>query len=100
MKIAIEQIEALLYKLCMMGIPLLGPANVYCDNESVFKNGAYPESSLKKKHNAIAYHKTQEAQAARIARLAWESGDLNCTDILTKLVPGPRLRELNRLTMY
>jgi Reverse transcriptase (RNA-dependent DNA polymerase) len=100
MKIAIEQIEALRYKLRMMGIPVLGPANVYCDNESVFKNCAYPESSLKKKHNAIAYHKTREAQAARIARLAWESGDLNRSDILMKLVPGPRLRELTRLTMY
>jgi hypothetical protein len=100
MKIAIEQIEALRYKLRMMGIPVLGPANVYCDNESVFKNCAYPESSLKKKHNAIAYHKTREAQAARIARLSWESGDLNHSDILTKLVPGPRLRELTRLTMY
>ena len=63
MKTAIEQIEALCYKLRMMGIPIEGPANVFCDNEAVFKNSAFPESTVKKKHNSIAYHRTREAQA-------------------------------------
>ena len=91
---AIEQIEALRYKLRMMGIPVEGPTNVFCDNESVFKNSTHPESVLKKKHNAIAYHRTREAQAAGICRIAWEDGRTNIADILTKLLPGPRLREL------
>jgi len=34
-KIAVELIEGLCYKLWMFGIPLDGPANVYCDNNSV-----------------------------------------------------------------
>ena len=66
MKIAIEQIEALRYKLRMLGIPVDGPTNTFCDNESVFKNSTRPESVLKKKHNAIAYNRTREAQAAGI----------------------------------
>ena len=56
MRIAVELIEALHYKLCMFGIPIEGPTNVYCDNEAVTKNTTIPESMLKKKHNSIAYH--------------------------------------------
>jgi hypothetical protein len=72
LEIAVEQIEGLRYKLCMMGDPIDGPADVYCDSKSVFKNAAFPESTLKKKHNAISYQKAREAQAAGIIRLAWE----------------------------
>jgi hypothetical protein len=49
---------------------------------------------LKKRHNAIAYHRAREAQAANIIRVAWESGDTQIADLLTKLMPGPRLKEL------
>jgi hypothetical protein len=100
MRIAVEQIKGLRYKLRMMGIPIDGPANVYCDNQSVFKNAAFPESTLKKKHNAIAYHRTREAQASGTIRVAWESGETNLSDILTKLLPGPRLRLLSRQLLY
>jgi len=94
MKTAIEQIEALRYKLRMMGIPLDGSTSVFCDNESVFKNSTRPESTLKKKHNAIAYHRVREAVAADIVRIAWEDGRFNLADVLTKPMPGPRLKEL------
>lgn len=94
MKTAVEQVEGLRYKLRMMGIPLDGATNVFCDNESVFKNSTHPESVLKKKHNAICYHRTREAIAAGIIRVAWEDGRFNIADVLTKLLPGPRLREL------
>jgi Reverse transcriptase (RNA-dependent DNA polymerase) len=100
MKTAVDQVEAMRYKLRMMGVPINGPANVYCDNESVFKNCAFPESTIKKKHNAIAYHRTREAQASKMLRVAWESGDTNRSDILTKLVAGPRLRDLSKMIMY
>jgi hypothetical protein len=38
MKTAVEQVEALRYELHMMGVPIDGPASIYCDNQSVFKN--------------------------------------------------------------
>jgi hypothetical protein len=66
MKIAIDMIEGLRYKLRMMGVPLSGPTSVFCDNQSVVKNATAPELVLKKHHNAIAYHHAQEAQAAGI----------------------------------
>ena len=94
MKTAIELIEAFRYKLRMMGIPLDGSTNVFCDNEAVFKNSTHPESTLKKKHNAIAYHRTREAQAAGTVRIAWEDGENNLADLFTKLLSGPKLREL------
>ena len=94
MKTAIEQIEGLRYKLRMMGVPLDGPTSTFCDNESVFKNSTVPESTIKKKHCSIAYHRTREAIAAGIVRIAWESGETNLADILTKLMPRPRLQAL------
>jgi hypothetical protein len=57
MRIAVELIEALRYKLRMFGIPLEGPTNVLCDNQSVVTSASTPESVLKKKHNSIAYHR-------------------------------------------
>lgn len=59
-----KMIEAMRYKLRVFGIPIDGPANVFCDNTSVVTNSTVPDSTLKKKHNAIAYHRVWEAVAA------------------------------------
>ena len=67
----------------MMGVQVDGPTNVFCDNESVVKNSTKPESTLKKKHSAIAYHRVREAQAAGIVRIAKEDGETNLADVLT-----------------
>ena len=37
------------YELCMMGIPIDGPTNIFCDNEAIVRNSTMPESTLKKK---------------------------------------------------
>jgi hypothetical protein len=88
MRIAVELIEALRYKLRMFGIPIDGPTNVYCDkNEAVTKNARLPESTLTKKHNSIAYHRTREAVAAETIRVTKEDGKTNLADVLTKLLP-------------
>jgi hypothetical protein len=94
MKIAVELVEGLRYKLRMMGVQVDGPTNIFCDNESVVKNTTRPESTLKKKHNAIAYHRVREAQAAGIVRIVKEDGETNLADLFTKLLAGPRLRYL------
>ena len=74
LRIATERLEALRIKLRMMGIRLDGPTNCFCDSESVVQNVSEPESTLKKRHNAIAYHKVREAAAAGTLRVAHESG--------------------------
>ena len=100
MRIAIELIEGLRYKLRMMGVPIKGSCNVLCDNESVVKNVTRPESSCKKKHNLVAYHKSRESIAARIIRVAKESGATNLADILTKLLTGSALRDACSRIMF
>ena len=45
------------FKLRCFGIPIDGPSNVMCDNEAVTKNVRTPQSTLSKKHNAVAFHK-------------------------------------------
>jgi hypothetical protein len=85
MRISVELVEALRYKLRMFGILIDGQTNVYCDNEAMTKNAIYPESTLKKKHNAIAYHRTREAVAAGTTiRVTKEDGKTNLADVLTK----------------
>ena len=74
MKSAIDMIEGVRYKRRMMGIPLIGPISVFFDYQSVVKDTTSPESALKKRHNAIAYHRAREAQAAGFIRVAWENG--------------------------
>lgn len=91
LKTAVELIEALRYKLRMFGIPIAGPASIYCDNDSVVNNTTKPESTLKKKHNEIAYHRVREAVASSTVRIAWEDGKTNLADILTKNVNREKL---------
>jgi hypothetical protein len=54
MCIMVEMLEAMRYKLRMFGIPIDGPANVFCVNTSVMTNTTIPTSTLKRKHNSIA----------------------------------------------
>ena len=90
MRIATELIEALRYKLRMFGVPIDGPTNVFCDNEAVYKNIAIPESTLKKKHHSIAYHRCREAVAAGTMRVAKEGTERNLADLFTKILPAIR----------
>ena len=55
--------DDLRYKLRMMGVPIEGPTNVYCDNEAVVSNSSLAESTLKKKHLSVSYHKTRKCGA-------------------------------------
>jgi hypothetical protein len=55
--------------------------------EAVTKNSIFPESTLKKKHNSIAYHHTQEAVTAGTIQVTKKDGKTNLADVLTKLLP-------------
>ena len=86
MRTAVEMIKALRYKLRMFGIPIDGPASVFCDNEAVYKNTSMPESVLSKKVHSIAYHICREAVAAYIIQIAKEGTDTNLADLFTKVM--------------
>jgi hypothetical protein len=61
-----------------------GPALMLGDNMSVVLNTSVPSSVLKKKHNAIEYHRVREAIAARIMRFAYIKSEENVSDVLIK----------------
>ena len=94
MKIGVEMIESLRYKLRMFGVPIDGAASVLCDNEAVYKNTSMPESTLRKKHHSIAYHKCRESVAAKVIRVAKQGTDKNLADLFTKVLPTERRRFL------
>ena len=99
MKNAVEHIEALRYNLRMFGIPIEGPTNAFCDNEAVFKNTSIPDSTLKKKHTSICYHRATEAVAARTMWVAKEGTTTNLANLFTKpLTDSRRASLLDRFT--
>ena len=100
MRIATEVLESLRYKLRMMGVPLNGPVNVFCDNNAVVTNATIPESTLKRKHNSIAYHKVREAVAAGTIRIAKEHTDTNLADLLTKPLPAVKRKALLEYILF
>jgi hypothetical protein len=100
MRIAVELLESLRYKLRMFGIPLDGPVNTFCDNKSVVTNSIHSASTLKKKHNAIAYHRVREAIASNMMRVGWVQSSKNLADLLTKPLPGPTLHALCEKILY
>jgi hypothetical protein len=77
----------------MMGVPIVEECAVFCDNSAVVTN-ARPESTLKKKHAAINFHRVREAIAAGTIKVAKEDTSTNLANISTKLMPGPKMKEL------
>ena len=68
----------------MFGVPFEGPANIFCNNQSVVTSSTIPASMLNKNHNVIWYHKGREGQATGTIRVAWISGEYIKADLLTK----------------
>ena len=99
LRIARDMIVALRYKLRMFGVPIAGPASVFCDNQGVVKNASLPDSVLNKKHNAINYHAVREAAAAGIIRVGKEDTETNLADAFTKTLTQQRRYDLfSRIT--
>ena len=94
MKQAVELVKALRYKLRMFGVPLEGPASMYCDNEAVYKNVSMPASVLNKKMHRITYHYCREAVALGTVRVAKEDTETNLSDLFTKVLSKQRREDL------
>ena len=100
MRQAIDLVKSLRYKLRMFGIPIDGPTDIFCDNESVFKNVSKPESVLSKKQHSISYHSAREAVASNIVRVAKEGTATNLSDLFTKTMNKPKREGLLGRFMY
>jgi hypothetical protein len=67
---------------------------------SVVLNNTVPSSVLKKKHNAIAYHRIREATAARIMRLAYIKSEENVSDVLTNPLSNEKFDYLMKRWLF
>jgi hypothetical protein len=100
MKLGMESLRGLRYKLRMMGVPIFGPSLIYGDNMSVIHNTQRPESTLKKKNNAIAYHAVRESVAMGESLTGNVETNSNPADLATKVLYGKKRRDMVMKLLY
>ena len=88
MRIVIEHLLVIRYKLWMLGMEVEKCSTLLGDNNSVIINTQFSSSKLKKNHNFLAFHKAREAVASGFVRTGHIAGNQNAWNILTKyLIP-------------
>ena len=85
-RIATEMVMEYRFALRSLGVEVDGPALMLGDNNAVVLNTTLPSSQLKKKHQAISYHRVREAIAARIIEFHHIPSWANYGDVMTKPV--------------
>jgi hypothetical protein len=100
MKIGMESLRGLRYKLRMMGVGISGPSYIYGDNMSVIHNTQRPESMLKKKSNSICYHAVRESVAMGESLTAHIGTNENVGDLATKVLYGQKRRYMVSQLLY
>lgn len=83
-RIAVDLLIEMRYKIRMLGVPIETPSVMYGDNMSVVLSTSFPSSTLKKKHQALAWHRVREACAAGIVDFIYIPSEENIADCLTK----------------
>ena len=78
-KVATEQILDLRMTLRYFGIPIEEKAYMFGDNQSVVTNTTLPHSPLRKRHNALSYHRVREVCACFL-NFFWLDGKKNPAD--------------------
>ena len=81
---ATDQIIDLRTTLRYLGVPVQGSSYMFGDNQSVITSSTIPHSALKKRHNALSYHRVREAIAAKIFKFYKLKSADNPADILSK----------------
>ena len=100
MRIGMESLRGLRYKLRMMGAPIWGLSLIYGDNMSVIHNTQRPESTLKKKSNSIAYHAVRESVAMGKLLSGHVGTNSNVADLATKVLSGKKSRGMVDRLLY
>ena len=86
LRIAVEHVIALRFKLRMFGLNVKEYTCIWSDNEAVVNNSSIPSRALNKKHNAVSFHMVREVVASGAARVAHVSGIHNPADLFTKIL--------------
>jgi hypothetical protein len=83
-----------------LGLAWNGQALMLGDNMSVVLNSTVPSSVLKKKNNAIEYHRIIEAIAASMMRFAYIKSEENVSDVLTKPIRNEKFHYLMKRWLF
>ena len=83
-----------------MGIPLDGPSNIFCDNESVVKSSINPEATLKNKRVLIAFHKCRDLFAAGIINVFFQKSADNLANLFTKVLPVNKRKNIFKCIFF
>ena len=95
MRLAVEMIKALKYKLWMFGMEIMeDDTKIFGDNNAVIINTSVPESTLKKKHHSINYNYVRESIASGIVLIFKVDTGSNLADLFTKLVNRFKRKEI------
>jgi hypothetical protein len=100
MKIGMESLRGLRYKLRMMGVGISGPLYIYGDNMSVIHNTQRPESMLKNKSNSICYHAVRESVAMGESLTAHIGTNENVGNLASKVLYGQKQRYMLSQLLY
>ena len=92
MKIFMETLQGIWYKLRMMGVPIFVPLYIYWDNMPVINNTQHYESTLKKNSNSIRYYAVRESIAMGESLKGHVGTNKNCADLATKVLYGLKRR--------
>ena len=65
-----------------------------CDDEAAAKNSSDVESSLNRKHSAVACHFTRWNVAAKVCSVGWIETEKNIADAMTKMLPEIKRKKL------
>ena len=84
----------------MLGVPIDGPTLMLGDNMSVVINTTLPSSQLKKKHNAISYHRVRKSVTGKIVRFAHIPSKVNLADCLTKPLINDDFQRLVQAVLF
>jgi hypothetical protein len=80
----INQIVDLQTNLCYLGIPIQEKSYVFQDNKTIINASLTPHAKLHKRHNALSFHRVQEAVASKYVTIFHLPGEYNPADILSK----------------
>ena len=88
-----ECVRGLRYKLRMMRVLVIGCLFLYGDNQYVLCNTCIPDSNLKKKNHAIAYHFVREEMAREERVTGYIRSENDSAVPLTNTIPAGERRD-------
>ena len=99
-RVTVEYNIGLRYTLRALGVPITRPSFVLGDNLGMIQNSNDKDASLKKKHNAVSYHKVREQVAAGAIVFKHVDSKNNIADLMTKALAAPRVAEILEKFLY